>query len=475
MASSSTAVGAPNKKGGILTVIAASLMLFSMFFGAGNLIFPPMVGVSSGTNFWPAVIGFLAAGVLLPVLAIVAVAISGRSVRDLGANGGAFFGVVFAVMAYLSIGAFYALPRTGAVSMETAITPLFGWEGTMANGLFNAVFFLIALALSWRPTTIIDTLGRFLTPALVILLVILITLAAFANGRNPGTPTEDYMDAPMVTGLFEGYNTMDAIAGLAFSIVIVASLREKGFKTKGAQVRSTITASLIAGALLAAIYLGLAWISQTLPGGQKYDSGATLLADAANLTMGTAGQSVFSAIVILACLTTAVGLITATSEFFAMLVPKTNYHLWACLFTAMSILFAFQGLDTVLSIAVPFITFLYPPAITLILLTLIQPLVKNAVVFYWTFRLALWVSVIWSALTVITNQGWTPFLENFLTLSPGQALDLGWAVPTAIAAVIGVIIDAATKAGEKHEERKAAAEADAKASANAETTTAPTA
>lgn len=100
---------------------------------------------------------------------------------------------------------------------------------------------------------------------------------------------------------------------------------------------------------------------------------------------------------------------------------------------------------------------------------------KNAVVFYWTFRLALWVSVIWSALTVITNQGWTPFLENFLALSPGQALDLGWAVPTAIAAVIGVIIDAATKAGEKHEERKAAAEADAKASANAETTTAPTA
>ena len=136
-----TASGTPKSKA---TVVIASLMLFSMFFGAGNLIFPPMVGVSAGTNFWPAVLGFLAAGVLLPVLAIIAVAISGRSVRDLGANGGAIFGVVFSAMAYLSIGAFYALPRTGAVSMETAITPLLGWEGTLASGLFNTIFFLNA-------------------------------------------------------------------------------------------------------------------------------------------------------------------------------------------------------------------------------------------------------------------------------------------------------------------------------------------
>ena len=156
------------------TIVIASLMLFSMFFGAGNLIFPPMVGVSAGTNFWPAVLGFLAAGVLLPVLAIVAVAISGRSVRDLSSNGGALFGLVFSVMAYLAIGAFYALPRTGAVSMETAITPLLGWEGTMANGIFNIVFFLIALVLAWSPNTIIDTLGKFLTPALVALLLSLI-------------------------------------------------------------------------------------------------------------------------------------------------------------------------------------------------------------------------------------------------------------------------------------------------------------
>lgn len=271
-------------------VIVASLMLFSMFFGAGNLIFPPEVGVSSGTNFWPATMGFLAAGVALPVLAVIAVAISGQSVRDIGNHGGKIFGVAFSVIAYLAIGAFYALPRTGAVSMETAITPLLGWEGTFANGAFNVVFFLIALALAWRPNNIIDTLGKFLTPALVILLAALITLATLANPRVPGTPTEEYASAPFVTGLFEGYNTMDAIAGLAFSIVIVTSLRSKGFSTDRALLRGTITSAVIAGALLAAIYLGLAWIGQTMPNGSSYDSGAALLADASNLTMGNVGR-----------------------------------------------------------------------------------------------------------------------------------------------------------------------------------------
>ena len=436
----------------VATIVIASLMLFSMFFGAGNLIFPPMVGVSAGTNFWPAVLGFLAAGVLLPVLAIVAVSISGRSVRDLSSNGGALFGLVFSVMAYLAIGAFYALPRTGAVSMETAITPLLGWEGTMANGIFNVVFFLIALALSWKPNSIIDTLGKFLTPALVALLVILIALAAFNNPRDPQAPTADYTSSPMVTGLFEGYNTMDAIAGLAFSIVIVGALRSKGFKTKKSLVNGTITAALVAGALLAAIYLGLAWVGQTIPNGQSYESGAPLLA-----------------IVILACMTTAVGLITSTSAFFEMLVPKVKYHVWACLFTALSILFAFQGLETVLSIAVPFITFLYPPAISLIFLTLIQPVVKKSVVFYWTYRLALWVSVLWSALSVIADQGWgTDALDPLLSLAPGQSVDLGWIVPTAIAAVIGLVVDIATKAGEKHEAANPPATEPAEADALAE-------
>ena len=327
--------------------------------------------------------------------------------------------------------------------METAITPLLGWEGTAASGAFNVVFFLIALALAWRPNDIIDTLGKFLTPALVTLLVVLITVATVSNPRIPGTPTEEYASSPFVTGLFEGYNTMDAIAGLAFSIVIVNSLRSKGFSKNSELLRGTIMSAVIAGVLLASIYLGLAWIGQTMPDGSSYDSGATLLADASNLTLGTTGQAVFSTIVILACMTTAVGLISATSEFFAMLVPKTSYHFWACLFTALSIAFAFQGLETVLSIAVPFIVFLYPPAISLIALTLLQPVVKRWVTFYWAFRLALWVSVLWSAATSLGVP---------LDFSPGQDVGLGWVVPTFLAFIIGVIIDVVSTGSEERSE-----------------------
>ena len=439
-----------------MTIFIAALMLFSMFFGAGNLIFPPTLGVSSGTNFWPSILGFLAAGVILPVLAIIAIAISGYNVRDLASRGGFIFGLLFSIMAYLAIGAFYALPRTGAVAMETAITPLTGWEGTAANGIFNLAFFLIALGLAWKPNSVIDTLGRFLTPALVGLLVLLITLALINYERTPGVPKDKYQTNPFVTGLFEGYNTMDAIAGLAFGIVIISALRTKGFGDGKHLVRGTIITGAIAGVLLAAIYLGLGYISQTIPDGQSYESGAALLADSADLTMGAVGQASFAAIVILACLTTAVGLISATSEFFNYLVPKISYHLWAIIFTALSIFMAFQGLDAVLAVAVPFITFLYPPAITLIFITLVQPLVKGSIVFYWAYRVALWTSVVWSAVSVLSAQGiGFDSLAPILHLSPGQELELGWVVPSLIALVIGTVADAITKTGDTEQVSRA--------------------
>ncbi|WP_273369429.1 branched-chain amino acid transport system II carrier protein [Corynebacterium massiliense] len=417
-------------KSRVTTLAAASLMLFSMFFGAGNLIFPPEVGANSGTNFWPAIGGFLLASVILPTLAIIAIAVSGNDVRDLASRGGWLFGMLFSVMAYLSIGAFYALPRTGATAMETAITPLTGWDGAGSSVAFNVIFFAVTLLLAWRPTTIVDTLGKFLTPALVALLFVLIAVAMVTGQRTPAAPMEDYAGHPMVTGLFEGYNTMDAISGLAFGIVVIAALRTKGFKPGKSMVRGTMLTSLFSGALLAVIYLGLAYVAQTVEGSQDYNSGAALLADSAHLTMGTVGQVAFSAIVILACLTTSVGLLTATGEFFAALVPKVNYHYWAVGFTILSLVLAIQGLDTVLLVAVPIITFLYPPAITLIILTVLNP--RNNL--RYAYRFALWTAVAWSALTV----AWDP---QWLSVSPGQALGVGWFVPTLIAALIGVAVD----------------------------------
>ncbi|WP_342318230.1 branched-chain amino acid transport system II carrier protein [Corynebacterium mayonis] len=445
MSSTTTSQDAPSTKSGASTtaVIVTALALFSMFFGAGNLIFPPMLAVQSGDNFWPAIIGFLGTGALLPVLAVIAIALSGANVRDLAQRAGSVFGVVFPVLAYLSIGAFYALPRTGAVSFETAITPLFGWEGLFASGAFNLVFFGVALAVSWNPNTIMEKLGKFLTPALVILLIIMITVSVTKWDSTPVEPAEAYADAPLTAGLLEGYLTMDSIAALAFSIVVISTLRYRGFPEGKAVVNGTILAGVGAGVMLALIYLGLGSIGRILPNAAEFENGAALLAEASNLTMGTAGQIIFSAIVLLACLTTAVGLITATAEYFSEQFPG-SYKVWAIIFTIASMAMATQGLEFVITIAAPVIVFLYPPAIALIFATLIEPAFRSRTRFTWAFFLPIWVATAWSAIETFISQGWgATALSPLVTWAPLQAEGLGWVVPVSVAFIIGLAIDLA--------------------------------
>ncbi|MCT1411302.1 branched-chain amino acid transport system II carrier protein [Corynebacterium sanguinis] len=430
-------------QGSTTAIVVTALALFSMFFGAGNLIFPPMIAVQAGDNFWPAILGFLGTGALLPLLAVIAIALSGANVRDLAQRAGTVFGVVFPILAYLSIGAFYALPRTGAVSMETAITPLFGVEGIVASAIFNIIFFGIALALSWNPNTIMEKLGKFLTPALLILLVVMIVVALTKWTASPSEPAEEFAARPFTEGLLQGYLTMDSIAALAFSIVVISTLRFRGFQEGPALVRGTIYAGAGAGLLLALIYLGLGTIGRIIPNPAQYDNGAALLSDASNLTLGTAGQIVFALIVLLACITTAVGLITATAEYFSEQFAG-SYKTWAIIFTIMSTLIATQGLEFVMAIAAPVIGFLYPPAIALILVTLIEPLFRSRTRFTWAFFLPIWVAVIWSAIETAISLGWAAdVLTPLVAWAPLQDAGLGWVVPVAIAFAIGLAIDLA--------------------------------
>ncbi len=430
------------EKSSPMLLIVTAFMLFSMFFGAGNLIFPAMLGVEAGTSFTPAILGFLATSVVLPVLAIIAIAISGRNVRDLANRGGAVFGLVFSVLAYLSIGAFYALPRTGAVSYSTAIQPLTGWNSLTSSAIFNAIFFGIALALAYKPGKIVDNLGKYLTPLLLILLVVLVALSLTTFHGEALAPTEKYASTPATTGLLEGYLTMDSIAALAFGIVVISALRYKGVREGTPLVRGTILAGLGAGGLLAAIYIGLGLIGHTIPDPASYTDGAGLLSDAARLTMGTPGQVLFGAIVLLACMTTAVGLIAATSEFFEFLMPGVRYHVWAVIFSVMSFGMATMGLETVLTVAAPIITFIYPPAITLILLTLVEPLLRRRVHLVRTFLIAIWVSVVWSALTTLADLG-VAGVSPLVSWAPLSDQSLGWVLPTLAGTIVGVVLDLA--------------------------------
>ncbi|QTH59200.1 branched-chain amino acid transport system II carrier protein [Corynebacterium hindlerae] len=421
-------------------ILTTSFMLFSMFFGAGNLIFPPMLGVNSGNSFWPAIIGFCLAGVALPVVGVIAIALTGNNVQDLAKRGGSIFGLIFPVLVYLSIGCFYALPRTGVVSFETAIVPIAGVSGTGANAVFSIIFFGIALALALNPAGIVDALGRALTPLLLILLVVLVVLSMVKLDGTPGAVSEDYAAHPLASGLVEGYLTMDSLAALAFGIVVVNALRYKGFPEGNTLVRGVSSAAVIAGGLLAVIYVGLGVIGQVIPDPSKYENGASLLADAAKLTMGQPGMIVFGAIVLLACLTTAVGLIGATSEFFNHLMPGVSYRIWAVLFTLIAIALSIMGLDAVLAVAGPIIGFLYPPAIALIFLVLLEPVFGRRI--NTVFKLALPVATIWAALMSFNSLGWgSNIIEPMIGWSPMHSMDLGWVVPVVIVAAIGLAVD----------------------------------
>ena len=425
-------------------LIATSLTLFSMFFGAGNLIFPPIMGASAGTNFGPAMIGFLIGGVALPIISIITIALSGTDMRDLVSRAGKPFGIVFSVMVYLSIGAFYALPRTGAVSFSTAVAPLIGTKSLTASIIFSFIFFGIAFYLCWNPGKIIDNLGKILTPVLLGLLVLLVFLCLASLPASHDAPTGEYSSTPLAAGLLEGYMTMDSIAALAFGIIVVTSLGHTGGGIGAKVVRRTSMAAIIAGFLLALVYVGLGLIGHVIPNAQSYSDGATLLADAAQMTMGWPGQIVFGVIVLTACMTTAVGLIAATSEFFHRLLPAISYRTWMIVFTIISFVLASAGLSSVLAIAVPIITFLYPIAITIVFLTVATHPLRLATPALWSFRLGTWMTAAWSAATTLAHVGvYTEHIDSVLMWSPLQSIQLGWIVPMLIAAIIGVCIDVA--------------------------------
>lgn len=433
-------------------LLPTAFMLFSMFFGAGNLIFPPMLGAMSGENFPLAILGFLIGGVLLPSVTIIAVAVSGSDVSDLSKRAGRLFGWLFPILVYLSIGPFYGLPRMGSVAYSTAFVPIFSIDSQAATIIFNAIFFTIAVAMAWNSSRILDSVGRILTPLLLLFLAILILRTLQVLEPTPHEGTQEFVTAPVVSGLLQGYLTMDSIAALAFGIIVIRTLRKSGNVPENRIIGQTSLAALIAAALLTIVYIGLGTIGRYIPHPQAYDNGAKLLTDSATLTMGDFGRIIFGLAVLAACLTTAIGLLAACSGFFHRLIPAVSYHAWLLGFAVITFFFAIMGLDVLLSIAGPLIGFLYPIGITLVVLTLISPAFARISTLPLTFRAATVTATIWSALTTLTSldaftqtQGWMKnghsLITSALSYSPWQDLQLGWLAPVGLVMICSLLID----------------------------------
>ena len=311
--------------------------LFSMFFGAGNLIFPPYLGAQAGTRLWLAFAGFAVSAIGLPIAGVAAVARAG-GLPVLAGRVHPRFAQVFAVLVYLSIGPCLAIPRTASTSFEM-LTPLVGRSG-LGQFLYSLVFFTAAYFVALRPEKLTQRLGRILCPTLLVLIVVLFAgciLRPAASGY--GVPTAAYAALPAAQGILAGYQTMDALAGLNFGAVIALNIQALGVTEPREGERGTIRAGFLAAGLFAVVYAMLTHIGgiagAAFPG---CETGAETLTLLANALFGRVGQVLLAAIFIIACFNTCVGLISGVSEYFHQLWPKVPYTGWAAFFALTSML-----------------------------------------------------------------------------------------------------------------------------------------
>lgn len=430
-------------------VLVAS-MLFGMFFGAGNLIFPVSMGQLAGSNLWWAVAGFLITGVGLPLLGVAALGVSREEgLYDLSCRVSKGYGLFFTCLLYLTIGPFFAIPRCATVSFTVGIQQLFPQGEAGALAIFSLVFFGAVLFFSLRPGEILTWIGKVLNPLFLCFLALLVLRALTSPLGQVAdiAPSGNYVTSAFSTGLLEGYNTMDALAGLAFGIVVVQAIRQQGIEKPGDVAKSTVLAGLLSSLLMALIYLLVALVGTQSRGMfEASANGGEALALIARHYFGGAGALILAATVTIACLKTAVGLITSCSETFVQLFPKgPSYKVWAVSFCLFSFLVANLGLNTILDYSLPVLMFLYPLSIVLILLTLTGHWFGNhPTVLQWTIGFSGVAAVLdfMKALPAPARALFhlDPFLEIVEKVLPLYSLGFGWVCPALIGFCIGMAL-----------------------------------
>lgn len=427
--------------------LSVGFMLFALFLGAGNIIFPPLLGQQSGEHFVLAIIGFLITGVGLPLLGVITVAKSGGELQDMAGRISPLFGVIFTSIVYLAIGPFFAMPRTGTVSYELGVKPYLS-ETTLSSFwpllIFSIVFFLITMFFALNPSKLIDRVGKILTPALLLVIAALAIKSIVTPMDGAGKAIGNYVSNPFGEGFVQGYLTMDFLAALIFGIVIVEALKGKNITHKPTVVKTTIFAAFVAATGLALVYLSLGYIgSSSFKTIGAFDNGADIITQSANVLYGQFGNILLTAVILLACLTTSIGLMTASSEFFHKIFPSVSYKGWVLIFTIFSTVVANIGLEQLITVSLPVLLAIYPLAIVLMILTLASKWFNDARAVYITALIFTALVSLYDGLKQanITITGY----ENLLNLIPLYSTGIGWLIPAIVGAIIGYIISLIVK------------------------------
>lgn len=440
-----------NKKLSWKHYLSIGSMLFGLFFGAGNLIFPVFMGQHAGENVWQAIWGFVSTGVLLPFLGVVAIGLSKTNgLFQLATKVHKGYAYFFTIALYMTIGPFFALPRLATVSYEVGFTPFVPAESnTLGLALFSIAFYAIAIYFALRPSTIVTSVGKVMNPAFLIVLSV-IFIAAFLSpmGSIEGAPAlGDYQSTAFFTGFIEGYNTMDALASLAFGVIVINAIRQLGVENPSQIAMDTLKSGVVAMLLMALIYAAMALLGATsVQSIDVYENGGLSLAAISQYYLGNVGNILLAAIVTLACIKTAIGLIVACSEMFTTMFPNSlSYNTYVFVFGIVTALIANVGLTAIINYSLPVLMLLYPLAITLIIMGLIAPFMGDRRISYATatiivFPVAL-ADMVNTAVDVgIVGQNFASYSEFIYSFLPFSDIGMAWVVPAIIGIVLGLVL-----------------------------------
>jgi branched-chain amino acid:cation transporter, LIVCS family len=419
-------------------VVFISFMLFSMFFGAGNLIFPPFLGQSAGDHLWTALAGFIVSAVGLPILGVIAVAKAG-SLNELNLRVHPIFALVFPFLIYIAIGPGLAIPRAGSLAFEMGAAPFLPENlvgSPVSLFIYTIVFFGLAAWLSMYPSKLISLFGKLLTPILLALIAIIFVKSLFDPIGSFESPIGNYRENPMFQGILEGYLTMDALAALAFGIVIANTLTAQGVIDSKKKSRYMMYAGLGAGLLLAVIYLILGYLGAASSSLGQAENGAIILSSIMTYLFGQSGTLLLGIVFTLACFCVSIGLITSCSQFFSTAIPKVAYKVWVVILAVLSTAIANLGLTQILQISVPILGMIYPIAIVLIFLGLLDDFIKKN---RYIYRYVIGLVALFSILDTINKS----FLNNIwgggFEILPFYIEGIGWLTPAVIGLIVGYL------------------------------------
>lgn len=428
--------------------------LFGMFFGAGNLIFPVHLGQLAGQNVIPAIIGFIVTAVGIPIFGVAAIGIThSDGLQSLSSKVGKGYGIFFTCLLYLTIGPLFAIPRCATVSFTTGVAPMLldPSKEWLALLIFSAIFFAFVLFFSLRPGKITVWIGKIINPIFLLFLAVLVIAAL----TNPGAsiaavePVEAYATgtSSFFSSFIEGYGTMDAIAGLAFGIVVVDVIRRMGVDNDDAVAVDVLGSGALTGILMAIIYIVTILMGTQSRGlFEVSDNGGIALTQIAGHYFGGVGQIILAVTITFACLKTSIGLVTSCSETFVKMTHgKLSYKAWAILFTLFSFAVSNVGLSAIIEYSIPVLMLIYPPAIALIILAFIGKFFHHDKAVYISVMAFTWAAAIFDFMkTLPAGVQSSLHLDRLVAFArqylPLFDLNLGWLLPACLGFVIGLVI-----------------------------------